>query len=164
MARSAMLVLTLSIATVLTVACGGGSTNTNANANASAPTTAAKNANTTPSTNANTSNANTSDASNSPTAVFKAFYEASKNGDEEAFKKTVSKETLTMLEEGAKEKKKTLSQALKESDVPPTMPELRNEKIDGDKATIEAKDARTDTWETFKFVKEDGRWKVVIDR
>lgn len=158
MPRSAMLVLVLFIAAVFIVACGARSTNTNTTANAPAPP-AAKSANTAPSTAAATS-----DAAGSPTAVFKAFYEASKNGDEEAFKKTVSKDTLAMLEEGAKEKKKTLSQALKESDVPPTMPELRNEKIDGDKATIEAKDARTDTWETFKFIKEDGRWKVVIDR
>lgn len=157
MARSALLVLTLSIAAVLTLACKGGSTNTNANANAAAP--AAKNTNTT----ASTAN-NTGAAADSPTAVFKAFYEASKSGDEEAFKKTVSKDTLAMMEEGAKEKKKTLAQVLKESDVPPTMPELRNEKIDGDKATIEAKDTQTDTWEKFKFVKEDGKWKVVIDK
>jgi hypothetical protein len=156
MQRSAKLVLTLSIAALFTAACGGSSTNTNTNT-AAQPTPAAKAANTTPSPAA-------TDASNSPTATFKAFYEASKSGDEEAFKKTVSKDTLAMLEEGAKEKKKTLSQALKESDVPPTMPETRNEKIDGDKATIEVKDEKTGAWETIKFVKEDGRWKIVLDK
>lgn len=152
-----MFVLTLSIATLFAAGCG--SANKNANTTAAAtPTPAAKSANTAPTPAA------TSDPSNSPTAAFKAFYEASKSGDEEAFKKTVSKDTLSMLEEGAKEKKKSLAQLLKESDVPQTMPETRNEKIDGDKATLEVKDDKTDTWDTFKFVKEDGKWKVVIDK
>lgn len=159
MARTATIALTLCIAALFTAACGGSSTNTNTTANKPAATPAATNANAAASPAAATAN-----PSVSPTAVFKAFYEASKNADEEALKKTISKDTLAMLEEGAKEKKKSLAQLMKESDVPATLPETRNEKIDGDNATIEVKDDKTGAWEKFKFVKEDGQWKVVIDR
>jgi hypothetical protein len=161
MPQSSKLVLTLVAAALFMTACSGSSTNTNtANKPQATPTPAAA-------TNANaaaTPSATTNNPSTSPTAVFKAFYEASKNADEEAFKKTLSKDTLAMFEEATRERKKTLAQVLKESDVPATLPETRNEKIDGDKATIEVKDDKADKWETFKFVKEDGQWKVVIDK
>ena len=43
------------------------------------------------------------------------------------------------------------------------MPETRNEKIDGDKATLEFKDTGGDSnWTTAHFVKEDGEWKVAF--
>ena len=35
----------------------------------------------------------------------------------------------------------------------------RNEKIDGDRATIEMKDS-FDTWNTVPFVREEGVWKI----
>lgn len=155
------LALALCAAALAATACGTGTTtNKNANANKPAATPAA-------STNANAAStpaASTGSAANSPTAAFKAFYEASKNADEEAFKKTVSKDSLDMIEQSAKDQKKTLAQALKDSDVPPTLPQTQNEKIDGDRATLEVKDDKTGNWETIKFVKEDGQWKVVIDR
>jgi Na+-translocating ferredoxin:NAD+ oxidoreductase RnfG subunit len=37
--------------------------------------------------------------------------------------------------------------------------EFRNEKIDGDKATIEMKDS-FNSWNTVPFVREDGAWKI----
>jgi hypothetical protein len=36
---------------------------------------------------------------------------------------------------------------------------FRNEKIDGDKATLEFEDA-AGIWETMPFVREDGEWKI----
>jgi hypothetical protein len=73
---------------------------------------------------------------------------------------------MKMLEEQAKQSNKTVDEAFKEGmeeaskAVPATMPEVRNEKIDGDTATIEVKDDKTGNWETFHLVKEDGEWKV----
>ena len=46
------------------------------------------------------------------------------------------------------------------SEIPPTLPESRNEKIDGDKATLEIKNDKKGTWDTIKFVKEDEQWKI----
>jgi len=77
--------------------------------------------------------------SSSPTATYKAFFDAQKRKDLPGMKKTLSKGSLAMLEQGAKEQKKTLDESLKEGfDDPafkaPTMPPTRNEKVDGDSA------------------------------
>ena len=105
----------------------------------------------------------------SPTATFKAFYEAQKNKDVPGIKKTLSKNSLAMFEKAAKEQHKTVDEMLKEGlDEPtfksPNMPETRNEKIDGDTATLEVQDADSKKWEKMYFVKEDGDWKLAIDK
>jgi len=105
----------------------------------------------------------------SPTATFKAFYEAQKNKDVPGIKKTLSKNSLAMLEKAAKEQHKTIDDSLKEGfDDPtfksPTMPETRNEKIEGQTATLEIQDTDTKKWEKMYFVKEDGDWKLALDK
>jgi spore germination protein GerM len=111
-----------------------------------------------------------SSSTSSPTSALKAFYEAQKNKkDVAAYKKTLSKGSLAMLEQGAKERNKTLDEALKEAladptSKTPTMPETRNEKIDGDTATLEVQDDQSKRWSTMYFVKEDGDWKVALDK
>jgi hypothetical protein len=44
------------------------------------------------------------------------------------------------------------------------MPETRNEKISGDSATMELKNEDANRWDTMYFVKEDGAWKIALDR
>jgi hypothetical protein len=104
----------------------------------------------------------------SPTATLKAFYEATQKKDAEGIKKTLSKGTLEMLEGFAKAQNKTLDESLKSGLASDTntdkMPESRNEKIDGDKATLEVKNDKTGSWETVPFVKEDGTWKIAFDQ
>src|SRR2546427_7231594 len=78
----------------------------------------------------------------SPTATFKAFYEAQKNKDVPGIKKTLSKNSLAMFDKVAKEQHKTVDEMLREGfDEPtfksPNMPETRNEKIDGETPTLE---------------------------
>ena len=41
------------------------------------------------------------------------------------------------------------------------MPETRNEKIDGDSATLELHNEDTKKWDKMYFVKEDGTWKAL---
>ena len=103
----------------------------------------------------------------SPGAIFQAFYESLKNKDVEAYKKTVSKNTLQILERRAKEMDRTLDVYIKmDMDKPtrklPDKLETRNEKIEGDRATLEVKNTEGG-WNTVPFVKEDGQWKVSID-
>lgn len=104
----------------------------------------------------------------SPTATLKAFYEATQKKDPEGIKKTLSKGTLEMLEGFAKAQNKTLDESLKSGLASDTnsdkMPETRNEKIDGDKATLEVKNEKTGQWESVPFVKEDGTWKIAFDQ
>ena len=42
--------------------------------------------------------------------------------------------------------------------------ETRNEQIDGDAATLEIKNPVTGGWDKIPFVKEEGRWKIALDK
>jgi len=103
-----------------------------------------------------------------PTATFKAFYEASNKKDAAGMKKTLSKGTLDMFEKMAKAQNKTTDEMLKSIDhdnkTPEKIPETRNEKINGDSASLEVKNDKTDKWDTLPFVKEDGEWKIALDK
>jgi hypothetical protein len=108
----------------------------------------------------------------SPTATLKAYFEALQKKDAAGLKKTLSKGTLEMFEQFAKAQNppKTLDEALQTGLASATtgdsnkMPETRNEKIDGEKATLEVKNDKSGAWETVPFVKEDGDWKIAFDQ
>lgn len=102
--------------------------------------------------------------SSTPTEAMKNFYEAVKKKDAGAVKAMLSKESLKSLEEDAKRKNKSLDEEL-QLDLIGSMfgdnpPEIRNEKIEGDRATLEFKTEKSPNWSTAKFVKEDGDWKA----
>lgn len=108
-------------------------------------------------------------SSSSPTSTFKAFYEAQKKKDVPAMKKTLSKSSLDMMEKAAKAQNKTVDKALTEGFESPAgkadkMPETRNEKIDGDNATLEVQDEDTKKWNKVYFVKEEKEWKIALDK
>jgi len=105
----------------------------------------------------------------SPTKTFKAFYEASKKKDGAAMRKSLSKGTLDMFDKLAKAQNKTTDDMLKDidkdkDDKSEKMPETRNEKITGDTATLEVKNDKTSKWDTLPFVKENGEWKIALDK
>ena len=102
-----------------------------------------------------------------PAATVQAFYQSFKNKDVEAYKKTVSKNSLQMLETRAQNMDKSLDDYIRVEINKPglTLPEkleTRNEKIEGDHATLELKNSEGG-WKTVPFVKEDGQWKVSVD-
>ena len=104
-----------------------------------------------------------------PTDTFKAFFEASKKKDVPGMKKALSKSSLDMFEKLAKLQDKSLDDMLKEIDKDDKakdekMPETRNEKITGDTATLEVKNEKTAEWDTLPFVKENGEWKIALDK
>jgi hypothetical protein len=104
-------------------------------------------------------------AGSSPTATAKAFYDAVKAKDVAAIKNTMSKSSLDMMEKFAKMQNKSLDEALKDpnsSSAPPAF-EAQNEKIEGDTATLEVKNEKG-KWDKLPFVKEDGRWKIALDK
>ncbi|MDQ3818543.1 MAG: DUF4878 domain-containing protein [Acidobacteriota bacterium] len=101
-------------------------------------------------------------AGSTPTETTKAFYNAAKNNDVQTMRSLMSKDTVAAMEKFAKAENKSLDDFLKDenkSDPPPDTLETRNEKIEGDKATLEVKDKKSG-WETLHFVKEDGQWKL----
>jgi hypothetical protein len=105
----------------------------------------------------------------SPTATFKTFFEAQKKKDITGMKQELSKTSLLMMEASAKEQGLTLDKFLQQQlDNPASrtdkMPETRNEKINGDQATLELHNEDVQRWDTMYFVKEDGAWKIAFDR
>lgn len=103
-------------------------------------------------------------AADSPKASVKAFVDGVIAKDESAMKGALAAETLKMFEMMAKTEKKSFFEVITDNDEEDMkiMPEMRNEKIDGDKATMEIKEPKGDKWETMNFVKENGGWKISL--
>ena len=100
-----------------------------------------------------------------PTDTLKTFIEASKKKDVEAIKKTLSKNSLTLAERSANLQNTTVDELFMRDNtaLPNEIPEIRNEKIEGDTASVEVKD-QTNGYDTIPFVKEEDAWKIAFDK
>lgn len=97
-----------------------------------------------------------------PLETFKAYTEAIKKKDTTTMKLLLSQETIKMHEQEAKSQGVTLDDVVKRETLfteDQRRVEFRNEKIEGERATIEVKNS-FGAWETVPFVKEDGAWKI----
>lgn len=155
--QSTLLVAALAAIALASAACSKTATNTN-NANTSTNTSNTR------TTSTNTTTTTPTSSSASPTAVITSAFDASKKKDVAGFKKSFSSADLKELDEMVKKSGSSADEFLKErmADPETTMPaslETRNEKIDGDKATVEYK-GKDGTWKTAHFVKEGGEWKM----
>jgi hypothetical protein len=122
--------------------------------------------------NANASNTGTtatptadSAEAGKPTAALRAYYEASMRKDVAAAKRYLSAGTMRMVEETAKEGGRTADEALEEGarlNPMTVLPELSEEKISGDTATVVATAQGRPL--TMQMVKEGGEWKVALDK
>ncbi len=104
-------------------------------------------------------------AAGSPTAAYKAAYAARKNKDVDALRKLMSRDIMEFFAEIGKEEKKTVDEMLKElCDKPQAATDdARNEKINGDRATVEYLD-EDGKWRTMDFIKEGGSWKLTLPK
>ncbi|HEX9963036.1 MAG TPA: hypothetical protein VGB00_19035 [Pyrinomonadaceae bacterium] len=104
----------------------------------------------------------------SPTRTMKNFVEASMKKDVEGVKNSLSSGSLKMMEGLAKMQGKTLDQTIKEGEAGENeykqVPETRNEKIEGDTATLEVKNEKTGEWDMLYFVRETDEWKIALDK
>ncbi len=98
----------------------------------------------------------------SPVDTFKTYTKAIKQKDTTTMKLLLSDATIKMHEREAKAQGVTVDDIVKRetifSENQKTV-EFRNEKIDGDKATIEIKNIYN-KWEKLPFVLEEGAWKI----
>jgi hypothetical protein len=98
----------------------------------------------------------------SPVETMKTYTKAVKAKDADTMKLLLSADTLKMLEQEAKSQNVALEEIVKRETLFPESQkvfEFRNEKIEGDKATLEVKNSYGQ-WETWPFVKEDDQWKI----
>lgn len=105
-------------------------------------------------------------AAKSPTETMVAFIEALKKKDGAVIKDSLSKQSLAQLEEAAKAGKTTIDQIITEGEdmSKEKTPEMKDEKIDGEAATLQVQDEKTKKWDSVPFVKEDGKWKIALDK
>ena len=97
-----------------------------------------------------------------PLETFKTYTKAFKQKDTTTMKVLLSKDSMKVHEQQAKAQGATVDDIVKRETLfsaDQTTVEFRNEKIDGDKASLEVKNSYG-MWETVPFVKEDGVWKI----
>lgn len=101
-----------------------------------------------------------------PLETLKAYTQAIKKKDAAQMKALLSKGSIKMAQDEAKEQNVPLEEIIKRetlfSEDQRTV-EFRNEKIMGETATIEMKNSYG-TWDIMPFVKEDGKWKIAKER
>jgi len=97
-----------------------------------------------------------------PFKTFQAYTRAIKQKDTTTMKLLLSDASIKMHEQEAKAQNVTLDDIVKRETLFTEDQKLvkhRNEKIEGDKATLEVENS-FGMWETIPFVKEDGVWKI----
>lgn len=152
---------TILIFTIFLTGCpaGGPTGNTVLNTNRTTVTNP-NNTNSGLSTSKTPTEATTNDA---PTLkpVFTAYCDAMTKKDEAALRKVYSQATLKALEADMKaENEKSLLKYLEADQVSNKLCELRNEKIEGDVGIAEGKTEGAPNGFKYKFVKENGEWKL----
>ena len=102
-------------------------------------------------------------APSSPSEAYKAYYAAHKIKDIKAMKRLISRDVFSLIHDHNDPKKadEIIDQALRQEAGRPLGPsdDIRNETIDGETATAETLTPKGD-WESRRFVKEDGKWKL----
>ncbi len=94
--------------------------------------------------------------------TFQTYAKAIKKKDTTTMKLLLSNATIKMHEKEAKAQGLTVDDIVKRETLfseNQKSVEYRNEKIDGDKATLQVKNSYG-SWETVPFVREDGVWKI----
>ena len=97
-----------------------------------------------------------------PLETLKAYTLAIKKKEPTQMKLLLSDASIKMAEQEAKSQNVTLDEVIKRESLfneNQTSLKFRNEKIEGDKATIEVENS-FNSWDTVFFVKEDDIWKI----
>ncbi len=97
-----------------------------------------------------------------PLDTFKTYVKAIKKKDTTTVKILLSAETLKAHDQEAKAQGVTVDDIVKRDSFSwetQKSVEYKNEKVDGEKATLEVKDS-ANRWQTFYFIRENGEWKI----
>ncbi len=106
---------------------------------------------------------NSLEGRDTPSGAVRAMGDAIRRMDVAGLKRTFSRRQLAIFEEDAKGENLSLDAYLKEKldskAADWAIQDVRNEKINGNEATVEVK--MQDEWDTWQMQKEDGEWKYV---
>lgn len=156
--RNLMIASTFALAATL-IGCGSSATNTTTN------TAGSSNANPTATTSTAATGAPQASGATTPTETTRHLFDAMKSKDLAALKTFFTRKTLAVMEAEARRQNTSLDDVLrgfiKATPVPATF-NARNEKIEGERASVETMDDEG-RYSPIEFVKEDGGWKLALD-
>jgi hypothetical protein len=102
----------------------------------------------------------------SPTGAYKRLYAAVKSKDTEAIKAVMTKKSLDFAKMASAQQNKPVEQVLENgftaSTFSPNLPQIRDERINGDMGAVEVYNNKDHVWEDLPFIREDGAWKLAI--
>jgi hypothetical protein len=102
----------------------------------------------------------------SPTAAYKRLYAAVKSKDIDAIKQEMSKQSNTLVASIAAQQKKPVEEiygnGLTTTLKSDTLPEIRDERVNGQSGAVEVYNTGEHKWNDIPFVVEDGRWKLAL--
>lgn len=101
-----------------------------------------------------------------PTEILREFFAAMSRKDVLTAKKSLSKGSFVLLEQNAKVAEVTPDEYLEELSAfeVENGVEIRNEKISGETATVDYKDSLMPEFRSLPFVREEGIWKLSLDK
>jgi hypothetical protein len=102
----------------------------------------------------------------SPTGAYKRLYAAVKAKDTDAIKAAMTKKTIDFAKMASGQQNKPLEKVLENGFTATTfadsLPQIRDERVDGDMGAVEVHNDKENKWEDLPFVREDGAWKLAI--
>ena len=102
----------------------------------------------------------------SPTGAYKRLYAAVKAKDIEGIKAVMSKKSIEFAKMAGGQQNKPLEQVLENGFTATTfsnsLPQIRDERVNGDMGAVEVHNDKDNKWEDLPFVREDGAWKLAI--
>jgi hypothetical protein len=104
--------------------------------------------------------------SDSPTEAYKRLYAAVKNKNTDEIKSQMSSRTLTFADSVAAQQNKPIDKVFENgftaTTFSPNLPEIRDERVNGEMGAVEVYNSRDSRWEDLPFVLENGKWKLAI--
>lgn len=101
-----------------------------------------------------------------PQTTLKAYAVASIDKNAGNILATLSAGSKKMIEDSARAQNSTVEAILltENANSLKKVPEMRNEKIEGDTATIEVKNRKIGGFDKMPLIKENGEWKIALDK
>jgi hypothetical protein len=108
----------------------------------------------------------TGSGEDSPTGAYKRLYAAVKAKDVEGIKAAMSKKSIEFAKMAGGQQNKPLEKVLENGFTATTfsdsLPQIRDERVNGDMGAVEVHNDKDNKWEDLPFVREDGAWKLAI--
>jgi hypothetical protein len=109
---------------------------------------------------------NSTATNDTPTEAYKRLYAAVKNKNTDDIKAQMSSRTIKFADSVAAQQNKPIDKVFENgftaTTFSPNLPEIRDERVNGEMGAVEVYNSRDSRWEDLPFVLEEGQWKLAI--